>query len=118
MKVTSFVAVVAQSTGKIIKNCLNVFKKGENLLQNGIFNVFRVQPIVRNRVRKLEFYADEKLTFLKKGLALKWLISLEAPTETTICYVHRVVKNQKEIGRLLYSRAETGLYMTGKVRKG
>jgi len=39
------------SPGKIIKNGLNVFERGENLLQNGILQfVFRVsQSIVRNR---------------------------------------------------------------------
>jgi len=34
MRVTSLVAVVALRTGKIIKNGLAVFEKGENLLQN------------------------------------------------------------------------------------
>jgi len=38
MRVTSFVAVVAPSIGKIIKNGLRVFEKGEHLLQNGILH--------------------------------------------------------------------------------
>jgi len=39
---TSHVAAVAPRTGKIIKNGLNVFQGGENLLQNGILHfVFR-----------------------------------------------------------------------------
>jgi len=32
------VLVVAPRTGKIIKNSLNVFERGENLLQNAILN--------------------------------------------------------------------------------
>jgi len=36
------------------------------LLQNGVINViFKVKPIVRNRVTKLEFTPNEKPTFLK-----------------------------------------------------
>jgi len=42
MTLTSLVAAVAPRTGKIIKNGLHVFERGENLLQNGILNfVFR-----------------------------------------------------------------------------
>jgi len=36
MAVMSLVAVVAPHTGKIIKNSLSIFERGENLLQNGI----------------------------------------------------------------------------------
>jgi len=36
MTVTSLVVVVAPRTGKIIKNSLSVFKRGEKLLQNGL----------------------------------------------------------------------------------
>jgi len=38
MSTTSLVAVVAPCTGKFIKNGLRVFKRGENLLQNGILH--------------------------------------------------------------------------------
>jgi len=38
MRVTSLVAVVVPRTGKTIKNCLCLFERGENLLQNGIFH--------------------------------------------------------------------------------
>jgi len=55
MTPTSLVAVVAPRTGKIIKHDLNVFERGENLLQNGILHLFYVKSIVRNRVTKLEF---------------------------------------------------------------
>jgi len=42
MAVMSLVAVVATRAGKIIKNGLGVFERGENLLQNGILHfVFR-----------------------------------------------------------------------------
>jgi len=34
MRVTSLTAVVAPRTGKIVKNGLRVFERGENLLQN------------------------------------------------------------------------------------
>jgi len=34
-----FAGVLAPRTGKIIKNRLNVFERGENLPQNGILNV-------------------------------------------------------------------------------
>jgi len=37
--VTSLVAVVAPCTGKIIKNSLGVFERGENMLQNGILHL-------------------------------------------------------------------------------
>jgi len=30
---------VASRTGKIVKNCLSVFEGGENLLQNGLFEL-------------------------------------------------------------------------------
>jgi len=36
MTPTSIAAVVAPRKGKIIKNGLSVFERGENLLQNGI----------------------------------------------------------------------------------
>jgi len=66
------------SPGKIIKNGLNVFERGENLLQNGISQfVFRVsQSILRNRAfaQTKNEKTNEKLTFLKKFLALKGLI--------------------------------------------
>jgi len=54
---TSFAAHVASRTGKIIKNGLRIFERAENFLQNGILHfVFKVKPIVRNRVaKKLEF---------------------------------------------------------------
>jgi len=46
MVVMSLVAVVARRTGKIIKNGLDVFESGENLLQNGILHfVFRFSQL-------------------------------------------------------------------------
>jgi len=36
MRVTSLVAVAAPHTGKIVKNGLRVFERGEDLLQNDI----------------------------------------------------------------------------------
>jgi len=69
MTVTSLVAVVAPRTGKIIKNDLRLFERGENLIQNGIS--FCVKPIARNRVAKVEFTQRRKTDFSKKGLALK-----------------------------------------------
>jgi len=59
MTVTSLVAVVAPRTGKIIKNDLRLFERGENLIQNGI-------SFCKGRI-----YADEKLTFLKRAWHLK-----------------------------------------------
>jgi len=42
MTLTSFVAAVAPSTGKIIKNGLGGFERGNNLLKNGVLHfVFR-----------------------------------------------------------------------------
>jgi len=38
MRVASLVAVVAPHTGKIIKNDLGVFNRGQILLQNGILH--------------------------------------------------------------------------------
>jgi len=38
MRVTSLAAVVASPTGKIIENGLDVFERGENLLQNGVLH--------------------------------------------------------------------------------
>jgi len=66
MTMTSLVAAVVSRTGKIIKIGLSVFERGENLLQNGM-----VKPIVRNRVTKLEFTQNEKLTFLEGAWHLK-----------------------------------------------
>jgi len=40
MMVMSLVVVVAPRTGKIIKNDLSVFEKGENLLQNGNYTLY------------------------------------------------------------------------------
>jgi len=40
MKPTSLTAAVAPHTGKIIKNGLRGFERGENLLQNGILHVY------------------------------------------------------------------------------
>jgi len=39
MIVTSFVAVVAPRTRKIVKNGLHLFEREENLLQNGIITL-------------------------------------------------------------------------------
>jgi len=53
---TSLVVAVTPRTGKINKNGLNIFERGEILLQNGIlhflFKPSQVKPIVRNRVTK------------------------------------------------------------------
>jgi len=57
MMTTSLVAAVAPHK---VKNGLNVFERGENLLQNWHITLF-VQPIVRNRVGKI--YVDENLLF-------------------------------------------------------
>jgi len=46
MKVTLLVAAVTPCTGKIIKNGLHVFERGENLLQNGILHfVFTINQL-------------------------------------------------------------------------
>jgi len=42
MTVKSLVAVVATRRGKIIKNGLHIFERGENLLQNGIFHFVHI----------------------------------------------------------------------------
>jgi len=58
-----FVAAVAPRTDKITKNSLNVFERGENLLQNR-YNKKTLhldkKPIIRNRVGKLEFTQVKK----------------------------------------------------------
>jgi len=60
MTVASLVAVVAPP-GKIIKNGLNVFERGENLQRNGILHfVFRLS---QSSESALKVYLDEKLTF-------------------------------------------------------
>jgi len=41
MRPTSLAAPVAPRIGKIIKNSLRVFERGENLLQNGILYAFK-----------------------------------------------------------------------------
>jgi len=65
MTVASLVAVVAPHTGKIIKNGLNVFERGENLQRNGILHfVFRLS---QSSESALKVYLDEKLTFLKRA---------------------------------------------------
>jgi len=59
---TSLVTAVVCRTGKIINNDLDIFKRGDNLLQNGIaLCVLGSAAIIRNYV-----YVDEKLTFLKE----------------------------------------------------
>jgi len=42
MTPTSLVAVVVPRTGKIMKNGLSVFERGENFLQNGILDTFHL----------------------------------------------------------------------------
>jgi len=50
-----------------------VFERGENLLQNGMLqSVFKVKPIGRNRVTKLEF-TQTKTDFYERCLVLKVL---------------------------------------------
>jgi len=51
----SLATAVAPRTGKTIKNGLRVFEREKNSLQNGITLCSCVEPIVRNRVTKLEF---------------------------------------------------------------
>jgi len=54
MTPTSLAAAVAPRTGKIIKNGLRVFEKGENLLHNGIlhfaFNLSQSSEIVSYQI--------------------------------------------------------------------
>jgi len=42
MTPTSLADAVAPHTGKIIKNCLRVFERGESLLQNVLHFVFKL----------------------------------------------------------------------------
>jgi len=58
MTATSLAAAVAPRTGKINKNRLNIFERGENFLQNDILH-FAFKSIVRNRVAKLEFSQEK-----------------------------------------------------------
>jgi len=63
-------------TGKIIKNGLRVFERGEHLLQNGILHfVFKLSHRQKSCC-KARIYTEEKLTFfeIESGLALKGLI--------------------------------------------
>jgi len=59
MTLMSSVAIVTPHTSKIINNNLDVFEKGEHLLQNGIHCIY-VKSIFRNRVIKLEFRQMKK----------------------------------------------------------
>jgi len=65
MTPTSFAEPIAPRSGKIIKNGLRVFERGENLLQNGIlhfvFNLSQSSEIV------LQFKQAKKGLF-RKGL--------------------------------------------------
>jgi len=56
-------AVVAPRTGKIVKNDLRVFERGENLLHNG---TLCLDSVNHQKLRlKVRIYADEKPTILK-----------------------------------------------------
>jgi len=63
----SLATAIAPRTGKIIKNDLGVFERGEHLLQNDNHTL----SIVRSRVTKLEFTKTKN--FSERGLALKGL---------------------------------------------
>jgi len=59
MTPTSFAAA---RTGKIIKNGIRVFERGENFLQNGVLHfAFKFKPIVRNLLQSYRICTDEKL---------------------------------------------------------
>jgi len=65
-KLCSLARDLAPLTGKIIKNCLRVFERGENLLQNGMFYfVFWISQL--SEIRKARIYVNEKPTFLKSA---------------------------------------------------
>jgi len=54
-----------------MRNHLNVFKRGENLLQNNmLYFVFRYRQGLRWKVR---IYADENATYSERGSPLKGL---------------------------------------------
>jgi len=63
---TSVADVAAPSTSKFIKIGLNVFERGENLLQNGISHRLGFSQKSRWKVRK---YIDKKTDFSEKRLA-------------------------------------------------
>jgi len=75
IKVTSLTVVVAPRTSKIIRNRLNVFEGGENLLQNGVFHfVFRLSQSPEIALQRWNL-RRRKTDFSKKGLAFKALIN-------------------------------------------
>jgi len=71
MTLMSLAAAVVTRTGKIMKNGLHVFERGENLLQNGIFNFVFTLSQSPEIALKGRIYADEKLTFRKRAWHLK-----------------------------------------------
>jgi len=73
MRVTLLVAVVVPCTGKIIKNGLRVFERGENLLQNSILHfVFKFSQSSEIMLQSQNL-SRQKTDFSKMDLALKRL---------------------------------------------
>jgi len=67
VKPCSLALDAAPLTGKIIKNRLSVFERGDNLLQNGMLHLVIWISQLSKIALQVRIYVNEKPTFLKRA---------------------------------------------------
>jgi len=76
MTPTSLAAAVVLRKGQIIKNVLGVFKRGENLLQNGILHFIFIFFVLIKKTVCPVFFLDNKIVsiIIPLHLSLYWIV--------------------------------------------